>query len=143
MGLPWSNIKKKGNPNPIEVLFKELIEQKWYWEDRENVVTSNQLLDVANNNPKKKYFLIRDGMAKADTYTLEVCFAGTVQKISLQDVNACRNYVKNLKSNGYKKLAKGVDCDWGTTTEMTKDSLNKQALEEDHQKHKNKGKKKN
>jgi len=75
--------------------------------------------------------LIRDGITNKETYTLEVCLGVNcfVQKISLRDVEACRNIAKQLVKSGYVLYSKGRSCDWGTTTKVNQQSLSKQVSE--------------
>jgi len=75
--------------------------------------------------------LIRDGISNRETYTLEVCLGVNciVQKISLKDIDACRNYAKQLSKSGYHVFSKGKFCDWGTRTKINQLSLSKQVSE--------------
>jgi len=123
---------KNRNKHPFVEFFKDLVIQDWYWENEPSSRTSTYLKKEADKSKKKNYFLIRDGILRQDTYTLEVCLGvtGFVQKISLKDIEACKNYAKQLSKNGYTCLGKGTSCDYPTRTQINQESLSKQSSEE-------------
>jgi len=131
--------KAKNAPNPFDCLFNDLVSKKWYWENTSNSYTSNYLkkhAEKSKSKEKKNFFLIRDGVHKPDTYTLEVCLSvtGFVQKISLKDIYSCNNYAKQLEELGYVCLEKSDNCDYGDRINRTYDDVFKKSKVDKNQK---------
>jgi len=137
---------RRRNEDPLKEFFNDLVKQPWYWENYDSSRTSNLIVEATIQKKKKKnLFLIRDGMLNKETYTLEVCLGVNcfVQKISLKDIEACKNYAKQLKkSHNYEIFDKGDVCDHPTRTSITQQMLSKQSEEKGHKSKKRDHKKK-
>jgi len=88
---------------------------------------------------------VRDGITNKETYTLEVCLGATcfVQKVSLRDIQSCKNYAKQLakKGSGYTMLYAKKQCDYHNKTSVTLVLLRNTITDEEREQKRNKKRK--
>jgi len=97
---------KKGK-DFIITMCKSLWRQLWYWEDCGQIKANEHLAMIKNNrasNSKDNHFLIRDGVGKKGTFTLEVLLASAdeVMKLTIEDYFSLLEIAKNLITRGFK-----------------------------------------